>query len=155
MRAVWESGYRSTMLQMHDCLDCSVSSKEQAEAIARLGEECVKLTVQMLVDRNYGRTWGDAKHSWEELHGLPAVEDHRPATIERWGGTGPDPAMEPNLGGARPQKFSEPVEDADSPDDFERSAAPRRKRRRRGQPRPRRHQRRRPRRARPPASPSW
>src|SRR5262249_39352667 len=74
MAAVWREGHRCTLLQMHDCLDCSVSSKEQAGAIARLGEEAVQLTVPMLIDRQYGRSWADAKHSWEELHGTEAAD---------------------------------------------------------------------------------
>jgi RecA-family ATPase len=68
MAAVWREGHRCTLLQMHDCLDCSVSSKDEAEAIARLGEEAVSLAVPMLIDRQYGRSWADAKHSWENLH---------------------------------------------------------------------------------------
>jgi len=81
MHAVWREGHRCTLLQMHDCLDCSVSTKEQAEAIARLGEEAVSLAVPMLIDRQYGRSWADAKHSWEELHSIdPApTPEPRPA----------------------------------------------------------------------------
>ena len=66
------------LLQMHDCLDCSVSSREQAELVARLGCEAVQLDVPMRVDLKYGRSWGDAKHTWEELHrtaASAAVED--------------------------------------------------------------------------------
>ena len=63
------------LLQMHDELDCSVSSREQGEMIARLGCEAVKLEVPMRVDLKFGRNWGDAKHTWEELHGTA------PATI--------------------------------------------------------------------------
>jgi Toprim domain-containing protein/CHC2-type zinc finger protein len=36
--------------------------------VARLGEEVIKLDVPMQVDVKYGRTWGDAKHTWAELH---------------------------------------------------------------------------------------
>ena len=67
MLACWREGI-VPLLQMHDCLDCSVSTREQAELVARLGEEAVKLDVPMKVDLKYGRNWGDAKHSWEELH---------------------------------------------------------------------------------------
>jgi DNA polymerase I-like protein with 3'-5' exonuclease and polymerase domains len=77
MRAVWREGI-VPLLQMHDCLDCSVSSREQAELVARLGCEAVQLDVPMRVDLKYGRTWGDAKHGWEELHGetAPAPNEH-------------------------------------------------------------------------------
>jgi hypothetical protein len=52
---------------MHDALECSVSSREQAELVARLGEEAVRLDVPMRVDLKFGHSWGDAKHSWEDL----------------------------------------------------------------------------------------
>jgi DNA polymerase I-like protein with 3'-5' exonuclease and polymerase domains len=66
MRAVWREGI-VPLLQMHDALECSVSSREQAELVARLGEEAVQLDVPMRVDLKFGRSWGDAKHKWEEL----------------------------------------------------------------------------------------
>jgi DNA polymerase-1 len=66
MRACWREGI-VPLLQMHDCLDCSVSSLEQAELVARLGCEAVKLEVPMRVDLKFGRNWGDAKHTWQEL----------------------------------------------------------------------------------------
>src|SRR5262249_55827576 len=56
------------LLQMHDSLDLSVSSPDTAEMVARLGEDIVKLEVPMKIDVSYGRTWGDAKHTWAELH---------------------------------------------------------------------------------------
>jgi len=71
MRACWCQGI-IPLLQMHDCLDCSVSSREQAELVARLGCEAVQLDVPMRVDLKYGRNWGDAKDTWEELHGAAA-----------------------------------------------------------------------------------
>jgi DNA polymerase I-like protein with 3'-5' exonuclease and polymerase domains len=66
MREVWRAGI-VPLLQMHDSLDCSVASPEQAELVARLGREAVKLEVPIEVDLNYGRNWGDATHSWDEL----------------------------------------------------------------------------------------
>jgi Mesyanzhinovviridae DNA polymerase len=44
MRACWREGI-VPLLQMHDCLDVSVSSREQGELVARLGCEAVQLTV--------------------------------------------------------------------------------------------------------------
>ena len=67
MRACWREGI-VPLLQMHDCLDCSVSSLEQAEMVARLGCAAVQLDVPMRVDLKFGRTWGDATHRWAELH---------------------------------------------------------------------------------------
>jgi DNA polymerase I-like protein with 3'-5' exonuclease and polymerase domains len=66
MRAVWSEGI-VPLLQMHDALECSVSSREQAELVARLGEQAVQLAIPMRVDLKFGRSWGDAKHTWEEL----------------------------------------------------------------------------------------
>jgi DNA polymerase I-like protein with 3'-5' exonuclease and polymerase domains len=66
MRAVWREGI-VPLLQMHDALECSVSSRKQAELVARLGEDAVQLAVPMRVDLKFGRSWGDAKHTWEEL----------------------------------------------------------------------------------------
>jgi hypothetical protein len=67
MRACWREGI-VPLLQMHDALDCSVSSPEQAERVAQLGREAVKLEVPIQVDLKFGRSWGDAKHTWRELH---------------------------------------------------------------------------------------
>ena len=79
MRACYREGI-VPMLQMHDALDTSVTSREQGELIARLGEEAVKLEVPMRVDVKYGRSWGDAKHTWEELGGAaPATTKVVPA----------------------------------------------------------------------------
>ena len=72
MRACWREGI-VPLLQMHDCLDCSVATREQAETVAQLCVEAVQLKVPMCCDLKFGRTWGDAKHSWAELCGEPAV----------------------------------------------------------------------------------
>ena len=70
MRACWREGI-VPLLQMHDGLECSVSSPETAERVAQLGCEAVRLAVPMRVDLKFGRNWGDAKHTWAKLHGLP------------------------------------------------------------------------------------
>src|SRR6516225_2164606 len=57
---------------MHDSLDLSVSSPEQAELVAQLGRDAVEFEVPMKVDIAYGGTWGDAKHSWEERNAAAA-----------------------------------------------------------------------------------
>jgi hypothetical protein len=66
MRACWREGI-VPLLQMHDALDCSVTSREQGELVAQLGREAVKLAVPIQVDLKFGWNWGDAKHRWEEL----------------------------------------------------------------------------------------
>jgi hypothetical protein len=68
MRACWREGI-VPLLQLHDALECSVATREQAELVARLGCETVTLEVPMKVDLAYGRNWGDAKHTWQDLHG--------------------------------------------------------------------------------------
>ena len=68
MRACWREGI-VPLLQMHDSLDCSVSSPEQAERVAQLAGEVVSLTVPIRVDLGFGHNWADAKHTWAELHG--------------------------------------------------------------------------------------
>ena len=68
MRAVFREGI-VPLLQMHDCLDCSVRTREQAELVAQLGCDAVSLEVPMRVDLKFGRSWGDASHTWEELTG--------------------------------------------------------------------------------------
>ena len=83
MRACFHEGL-IPLLQMHDSLDLSVASPDVAEMVARLGEEVIKLEVPMKVDVKYGRTWGDAKHTWAELHA--DAEQPTPITVELdWG----------------------------------------------------------------------
>jgi len=67
MRACFREGV-VPVLQMHDSLDLSVLSSNVSEMVARLGENIVSLEVPMKVDVKYGRTWGDAKHTWAELY---------------------------------------------------------------------------------------
>jgi DNA polymerase I-like protein with 3'-5' exonuclease and polymerase domains len=67
MRACYREGV-VPLLQMHDSLDLSVPSPDVPEMVARLGVDIIKLEVPMKVDVKYGRNWGDAKHTWDELH---------------------------------------------------------------------------------------
>jgi DNA polymerase I-like protein with 3'-5' exonuclease and polymerase domains len=67
MRACWREGI-VPLLQLHDSLDCSVRSPDEAELVARLGREAVSLLVPMQVGVRYGCNWGDAQHTWDELH---------------------------------------------------------------------------------------
>src|SRR6185369_10474890 len=70
--AVWRAGI-TPMLQIHDELFCSVKTREQGELIAKLGEEAVQLEVPMKIDIGFGRSWGDATHTWEDVPALPAA----------------------------------------------------------------------------------
>ena len=103
MRACWREGI-VPLLQMHDCLDCSVSSREQAELVARLGCEAVQLEVPMRVDLKFGRSWGDAKHTWDELHRSkpPRPKARRsPAPTRRRKSTGTADARSPSIAAER------------------------------------------------------
>ena len=66
MRDMWRIGV-VPLLQLHDEVDCSVSKESQALEIAEIMRNAVKLTVPVEVDVSYGKSWGDAKHKWEEL----------------------------------------------------------------------------------------
>ncbi len=46
-------------IQIHDELDLSVESKEQADKIIEIMENAVKLAVPNKVDYESGKTWGD------------------------------------------------------------------------------------------------
>jgi DNA polymerase I-like protein with 3'-5' exonuclease and polymerase domains len=83
MRAVWREGI-VPLLQMHDGLELSVTQREQGELVARLACEAVKLEVPMRADIKFGRSWGDATHTWEEVHGNAANAAPMPlaATVE-------------------------------------------------------------------------
>jgi len=70
-------------VQMHDGLELSVTQREQGELVARLACEVIKLEVPMRADIMYGRSWGNAKQSWEKLHGIaPAMVTTEVAPIQ-------------------------------------------------------------------------
>ena len=66
MRACWQEKL-IPLLQMHDELAFSVTEKRTGEKVSQIMREVVKLRVPMKVDAEYGRNWGDATHSWEEV----------------------------------------------------------------------------------------
>jgi DNA polymerase I-like protein with 3'-5' exonuclease and polymerase domains len=84
MRACWRESI-VPLLQMHDGLECSVTTPEQGELVAQLACDAVKLEVPMRADLKFGRSWGDAKHTWQELHG----GEHAAPTTPT-----PEPALE-------------------------------------------------------------
>jgi RecA-family ATPase/DNA polymerase I-like protein with 3'-5' exonuclease and polymerase domains len=84
MRECWREGI-VPLLQMHDCLDCSVALPEQAEQVAQLGREAVALGVPMQVDVKYGRNWGDAEHTWANLNGAAPKPASEPVTTTTTG----------------------------------------------------------------------
>lgn len=54
------------MIQVHDELDISVESEEQAKRIAEIMETCVQLEVPSVVDAEFGPNWGEAKQTFTE-----------------------------------------------------------------------------------------
>ena len=60
MFGLWEEGI-VPHLQVHDEVDISIESTEQANTVARIMENCVKLSVPLLVDKELGRSWGETK----------------------------------------------------------------------------------------------
>jgi DNA polymerase I-like protein with 3'-5' exonuclease and polymerase domains len=79
MRECWREGI-VPLLQMHDGLELSVTTREQGELVARLACEAVKLEVPMRADIKYGRSWGDAKHTWS-ARGNGAVASRETTTM--------------------------------------------------------------------------
>jgi DNA polymerase I-like protein with 3'-5' exonuclease and polymerase domains len=110
MRACWREGI-VPLLQMHDGLELSVTTREQGELVARLACEVVKLEVPMRADIKYGRTWGDAKYTWKELTGAaPAPkQDPEPAPKPK---PKPEPEPEPEPKSEPEPQLSEPATEA-------------------------------------------
>jgi DNA polymerase I-like protein with 3'-5' exonuclease and polymerase domains len=59
MLDLWKEGY-VPHLQIHDELDYSVGSEEEGEFIMEKMAKCVDLSVPLVVDAEYGETWGDS-----------------------------------------------------------------------------------------------
>jgi len=59
MLALWKSGI-TPMLQVHDELACSISSKEEAEKIIDIMEHAVELSIPSKVDCEVAPSWGRA-----------------------------------------------------------------------------------------------
>ena len=91
MREVWREGI-VPLLQMHDGLELSITTREQGELVARLACEAVKLEVPMRADIKYGRSWGDAKHKWEELTGAESAPKRKSKPAPK-----SEPEIEPQL----------------------------------------------------------
>lgn len=71
MRACWQEGLLP-LLQMHDELCFSVTSRKQVERIAELGRDVVRLEVPMKIDSELGPNWGAAKQGVDEIWPLAA-----------------------------------------------------------------------------------
>jgi DNA polymerase I-like protein with 3'-5' exonuclease and polymerase domains len=65
MVALYEEGI-IPMVQVHDELDVSVHSEQQAKQIAEIMETCAQLEVPSVVDAEFGPNWGEAKQTFTE-----------------------------------------------------------------------------------------
>ena len=57
---LWKEGI-VPHLQVHDEVDISIESTEQANTVKRIMENCVKLAIPLLVDQELGASWGEIK----------------------------------------------------------------------------------------------
>ena len=53
-------------IQVHDELDISVETQQQADIVTEIMEQCTLLSVPNKVDAEYGPSWGDAKTTFSE-----------------------------------------------------------------------------------------
>jgi DNA polymerase I-like protein with 3'-5' exonuclease and polymerase domains len=60
MLGLWDEGI-VPHLQVHDEVDVSVKDTLQAKKVVEIMENCVKLTVPLLVDTELGPSWGETK----------------------------------------------------------------------------------------------
>ena len=69
MRACWQEGIVPCQ-QMHDELDFLFVRGDDGHKAATRAQEIMRdatqLSVPILVDAEFGRSWGDAKHEWSE-----------------------------------------------------------------------------------------
>ena len=69
MAECWSEGF-TPMLQMHDELSFSLSDPKIGERISEIMRTCVTTKVPMLVDAEWGPTWGTAKYTYTEAKKL-------------------------------------------------------------------------------------
>jgi len=60
MLDLWKEGY-VPHIQIHDELDYSISSEEESKMVVDKMVNCVDLAVPLVVDAEFGNTWGDAE----------------------------------------------------------------------------------------------
>jgi DNA polymerase I-like protein with 3'-5' exonuclease and polymerase domains len=68
MVGMWQAGHLP-LLQMHDEIDGSVTSRKQCEEIGEILRTAVTLVVPVGVDLECGPTWGKAKKNYQEVFG--------------------------------------------------------------------------------------
>ena len=75
MVALWEEGI-TPMIQVHDELDVSVESEEQAKRITELMQDCVSLEVPSIIDAEFGPNWGQAKQTFSDKPWTRGLRDN-------------------------------------------------------------------------------
>jgi DNA polymerase I-like protein with 3'-5' exonuclease and polymerase domains len=53
-------------IQVHDELDISIETQQQADKVAEIMEQCTPLAIPNKVDAEYGPSWGDVKTIFSE-----------------------------------------------------------------------------------------
>jgi DNA polymerase I-like protein with 3'-5' exonuclease and polymerase domains len=66
MRAIYQEG-QLPMLQMHDELDMSISNEKEYKICEQCMVEAVNLSVPIVVDCEFGQTWGSANQLWKQV----------------------------------------------------------------------------------------
>ena len=64
MRAVHREGL-VPLIQMHDELGFPVATEREGARVTEIMREVIPLRVPMLVDAEYGVSWGAAKNDWK------------------------------------------------------------------------------------------
>lgn len=65
MRNIWRAGYLP-LIQMHDELGFSLTRDDNPKVLQQMMAEAVPTEVPMLIDAEFGPTWGQAKKSWSD-----------------------------------------------------------------------------------------
>ena len=60
MLGLWEEGI-VPHVQVHDEVDISIQDEEQAKKVVEIMENCVKLSVPLVVDTELGPNWGETE----------------------------------------------------------------------------------------------
>lgn len=73
MRAGWREGI-VPLLQVHDDLSRSCATEQDGLRLAEVMRDVVELEVPVVADADFGSSWGDAEHSWEDAVQKKAAE---------------------------------------------------------------------------------
>lgn len=74
MRGMWREGILP-LIQVHDELGYSTGDERVARRVEEIMRDAVKLKVPVVVDNEFGTTWGRAKKSWSEANAALVAGD--------------------------------------------------------------------------------